>query len=158
MFHRLQALSEDFHGDGGRSAARRGLLRGLAQLGPQTVPAMARARPVSRQYIQVLVDGLLEDGLVETVPNPAHARSHLVRITPQGTRVLEESEARESAVFDDLAAGFDVREIERATTLLRSARDAFARYHEAYLDGAVAADTKVPARFTAADQRQRHRE
>jgi DNA-binding MarR family transcriptional regulator len=92
---------------------------------------MARARPVSRQYIQVLVDGLAADGLVELIDNPAHARSRLVRITPKGKRSLTESETREAAAFDDLAAGFDARELERATTLLRSVRDALARHHDA---------------------------
>jgi len=56
------------------SAARRGVLRSLARLGPQTVPQMAGARPVSRQHIQTIVNALAADGLVETIDNPAHKR------------------------------------------------------------------------------------
>jgi DNA-binding MarR family transcriptional regulator len=125
-FHRMRAVSEALHDDGEASAGRRGVLRELARLGPRTVPDMARARPVSRQYIQVLVDGLLADGLVDLEDNPAHARSRLVRITPGGRRVLAASEAREAEVYEALAARFDAREIERATALLRDLREALA--------------------------------
>jgi DNA-binding MarR family transcriptional regulator len=127
-FHRLRAISESLHGEGEASAGRRGVLRGLVRIGPQTVPDMARARPVSRQYMQVLVDGLIQDGLVELVNNPAHARSHLVKITAEGRKFLDASDAKEVAIFDALAAGFDARELERATILLRSVRDALARH------------------------------
>jgi len=136
LFHRLQAVSEEIHDDGGASAGRRGVLRGLARLGPQTVPELARTRPVSRQYMQILVDGLAQDGLVELLTNPVHARSRLVRITQRGRRLLLESDARESEILDDFSAGFDVRELERATTLLRNIRDALARYHEVSLQKA----------------------
>jgi hypothetical protein len=40
------------------TAGKRGVLKGLDRLGPQTVPQMARARPVSRQHIQTLVNRL----------------------------------------------------------------------------------------------------
>jgi DNA-binding MarR family transcriptional regulator len=133
IFHRLHAMSTDLHGGGDLSAGRLGVLRGLARLGPQTVPVMARARPVSRQYMQVLVDGLASDKLVALVVNPAHARSKLVAITALGRKFLAGAEARESEIYEALARGFDVREVERSTTLVRSIRDALTRYHETHL-------------------------
>jgi DNA-binding MarR family transcriptional regulator len=133
IFHRLHAVSSDIHGGGDLSAGRLGVLRGLARMGPQTVPAMARARPVSRQHMQVLVEGLVADKLVELVENPAHARSKLVQIAASGRKFLAAAENREWAIYDEFATGFDAREVERATTLLRSVRDALARYHETEL-------------------------
>jgi len=59
--HRLKAVATRVHGLDASSAGRRGILRSLDSMGPQSVPQMARARPVSRQHIQVLVNGLLED-------------------------------------------------------------------------------------------------
>src|SRR5215813_8522065 len=52
LFHLLRALAARLHGQGEMTAARRGILRGLERLGPQSVPQLARARPVSRQHIQ----------------------------------------------------------------------------------------------------------
>src|SRR5262249_19593397 len=84
LFHRLRDASQQVHGQGELSSGRWGLLRDLDRLGPQTVPQMARSRPVSRQYIQTLVDGVVKQGLVELVENPAHKRSPLVELTAKG--------------------------------------------------------------------------
>ena len=51
LFHRLRAVSEQIHQLGELSSGKHGILKGLGLFGPQTVPQMARARPVSRQYI-----------------------------------------------------------------------------------------------------------
>ncbi len=75
LFHRLRATAAQMHGQGELSAGRRGILFELARLGPQSVPQMARARPVSRQYVRGLVDGLRADGLVDLAANPAHRRA-----------------------------------------------------------------------------------
>src|SRR5260370_31350670 len=88
IFHRLKTVAADVHGLDAPSAGRRGVLRSLDTLGPQSVPQLARARPVSRQHVQVLVTGLLEDGLVAMEENPAHRKSPLVRLTPKGRRRL----------------------------------------------------------------------
>src|SRR6185295_2962392 len=58
-----------------------GLLRSLKLGGPQTVPALARSRPVSRQHIQTLADAMAAEGLLAFKPNPAHKRSPLVTLT-----------------------------------------------------------------------------
>ena len=60
LFHRLRATAGEVHGQGEPTAGRRGVLRDLSRLGPQTVPQMARRRPVSRQHIQLLVNGLVD--------------------------------------------------------------------------------------------------
>src|SRR3954464_3148661 len=74
-FHQLKAAAEALHADpDGLGAAHRGVLESLHRDGAQSVPALARARPVSRQHIQVLANRLLELRLVETVQNPAHQR------------------------------------------------------------------------------------
>ena len=60
---------------------------------------MARARPVSRQHIRALVDGLAADGYVERVENPRHRRSQRVRLTSAGRRRVRQMERREGALF-----------------------------------------------------------
>jgi len=52
--------------------------------GPQTVPAMERARLVTRQHIQTILNELLERKLVETQDNPAHKSSPLIMLSAEG--------------------------------------------------------------------------
>jgi DNA-binding MarR family transcriptional regulator len=99
LFHLLRALAAQLHGQGELTAGRRGILRGLDRLGPQTVPQMARARPVSRQHIQMEVNQLGAEGLVELIDNIAHKRSRLVRLTPKGKEYLEAMYRREAGLF-----------------------------------------------------------
>jgi DNA-binding MarR family transcriptional regulator len=124
LFHRLRAVSEELHGAGEQSASRAGVLRGLARKGPQTVPEMARARPVSRQHIQTLVNGLLADGLVALEPNPAHASSRLVTLTKAGAAAFAEMDARERKRFRRIAAHLDRKTVDAARQTLASVREA----------------------------------
>ena len=96
-----------------------GLLRSLKEGGPQTVPALARMRPVARQHIQTLSDAMAADGLVAFKPNPAHKRSWLVTITPKGEQVYAALARKLAAISDDLAADMDERKIGAAVESLK---------------------------------------
>ena len=122
LFHRLRAVAAEVHGEGELSAARRGVLTSLAKLGPQTVPQMAAVRPVSRQHIQTIVDSLAADGLVETIDNPAHKRSVLVRLTASGRTAVRDITRRESSLLASLDVGVSAAEIDRATAVLKTFR------------------------------------
>ncbi len=125
LFHALTAAAEDLHQQGNFTAGKRGVLRGLYRLGPQTVPQMAKARPVSRQYIQLLTDRLAEEGLVEFVDNPVHKRSWLVRLTEKGKTCIETMLTREAHVFKDLSVPVSEQDILTTTSVLRSLRELF---------------------------------
>ena len=122
LFHRLRAVAAEVHGEGELSAARRGVLTSLVKLGPQTVPQMAAVRPVSRQHIQTIVDSLAADGLVETIDNPAHKRSVLVRLTARGRTAVRDITRRESSLLASLDVGVSAAEIDRATAVLKTFR------------------------------------
>lgn len=114
VFNGLSGLSDAIHTDRGVTAGMRAVMEQLALSGPQTVPEMARARAVSRQHIQVLVNSLLERGIVENRPNPAHRRSLKIALTPAGDRLFDEMQADEVAWLDRLAGGLSSRQIEAA--------------------------------------------
>ncbi len=122
LFHCLQATADAVHRKGSLTAGLRGVLFGLAQQGPQTVPQMARLRPTSRQHIQVLVNRLQNLGLVLVEDNPNHRRSKLVGLTAKGERTVAIIRDRET----NLLALADVRvsagEITSAVETLRSVR------------------------------------
>lgn len=99
-----------------------GFLRSLALEGPQTVPQIARARPVSRQRMQRLANDLAADGLVEFIDNPAHRKSKLVRLTPKGEAAFEEISGRIAQWTGRLARDMDAVELRAAARVLRQIR------------------------------------
>ena len=119
LFHRLKAVSEELHEDAGISTAMRGVMRDLYVNGPQTVPQMARSRPVSRQHIQTIVNSLLEANLVELTDNPAHRRSHLVQLTPEGRSAMKKIFRREAVLLSEAETLPDADALRSAMITLR---------------------------------------
>jgi DNA-binding MarR family transcriptional regulator len=113
------------YGDDGRRATRRGLLRGLARYGPQSVPELARARSVTRQNVQPVVAALLAEGLVVLAPNPRHARSPLVTVTPQGEALVEAWDRADARVLAAVGRGLSREELEITARTLRTLRERF---------------------------------
>jgi DNA-binding MarR family transcriptional regulator len=125
LFHRLKVVVEQIHKEGQMSGGLRGVLRTLVTEGPRTVPQMARSRPTSRQHIQVLVNRLLELGLVELVDNPAHKRSHLVSLTPAGRNRIEAMNRREAALLKKLPVDISEKSLSSSSRTLKKLRELF---------------------------------
>ncbi len=125
LFHRLRVVAEQVHGQGEMSAGRRGILRNIDRLGPQTVPQMARDRPVSRQHIQTLVNELAKEGLVDFIDNPAHKRSSLVHLTRKGKVTLDAMNQREAKLLGALDTGIAEKDLRTAAAVLRRLRESF---------------------------------
>lgn len=84
-----------------------------------TVPEIGRQRSTSRQNIQILVDKLAESGHVELVPNPAHKRSALVRLTARGKDWLQSTEPEYLGFLSTIEAELTPEEIESGLSVLR---------------------------------------
>jgi DNA-binding MarR family transcriptional regulator len=126
LFHRMKLVVQQLHGGGEMAAGKRGILKGIEIRGPQTIPQMARARPVSRQHIRAVVEPLVAEGLVEYADNPDHKRSKIVRMTPAGLARLEEINRREKKFFARLGAEFDPQKLAEAAETLRALRELLA--------------------------------
>ena len=125
LFHRLRLAAEQLHTAERLTAGERAVLVEVATQGPRTVPQMARARPVSRQHIQTLVNALLERALVTLVENPRHQRSKLVELTHEGRALTRTVRSREGKALARLGREFDPTELERAAEMLSRVRDLF---------------------------------
>ncbi len=125
LFHRVRWVAELIYGDEGRSTARRGILRGVVRYGAQTVPMLARRRNVTRQHVQEVVEALVADGYVELVPNPAHARSRLVRATARGAALVRRMDDIDAKVLGAAAGAIATRDIEITVKTLRAVREGF---------------------------------
>ena len=84
VYRRAQRLVEQGLAPDGLSVGVRAVLALLHRNGPMTVPQMGRAQAISRQFVQRMVNDAAARGLVESVPNPAHRRSSLIRLTDAG--------------------------------------------------------------------------
>lgn len=103
LFHALAGTDERAHAGLGITASMRAVLDVLHERGPRTVPQIARLQGVSRQHVQVVVNGLLEAGLVECRDNPDHLRSPLVCLCAAGTKACEAVRRHEARVLAGLA-------------------------------------------------------
>lgn len=125
LFHRLRWVAEQIYGPAGRSTARRGILRGLVRYGAQTVPALARARGVTRQHVQEVVDALVDEGLASRMRNPAHARSLLVVATARGEESVRKMDAIDARVLAAVGRDIPQRDLEATVRTLSLLRERF---------------------------------
>lgn len=119
-FGRLRVAGDELHRDAGVTSAMRAVMEGLAEGGPATVPEIARAKLTSRQNIQVLVDGLVADGLVTLAANPAHRRSPLVALSPAGRKTFAAMRRKEMGALAELSACLADRDLDGAIRTLDS--------------------------------------
>lgn len=75
----------------GLTSARWQIVGAIALSGQKiTVPQIADRMGVSRQGAQKQLNLLVDDGLIEKLSNPAHRRSHLYHLTPQGEALFQQ--------------------------------------------------------------------
>lgn len=102
----------------GQTQARWQVIGAVAET-PRTVPQIARRMGMSRQSVQRVADLLARDGVVALESNPDHARSPLLRLTPQGER-LERALAEAGARWcERVAGGIAARDIDRTADVVR---------------------------------------
>jgi DNA-binding MarR family transcriptional regulator len=99
------------------SMPMRAVLERLAD-GAQTVPQVARSLWLPRQVVQRLADAAAELGYVRFADNPAHRRSRLAELTPDGRRVWAEIHSGELAGLDALAERLDPSDIEACVRVM----------------------------------------
>ncbi len=126
LSRRLRSIAGETQGIEGVTAGMHSVLAELARSGPRTVPQMARSRSVSRQHIRTVVNKLEAGELVEAVPNPAHKRSSLVRVTTKGRRLLHEMEHRGQELLRRLPVAVSKKELRITAATLRSLGELFA--------------------------------
>jgi len=94
---------------------------------PLPVAGIARAMGITRQSVQRIADLLVDRGLAEYHPNPAHRRAKLLRPTQEGYRAVERVDPAHAVLAARLAAELgtdDFRRTLQALTRLSEALDA----------------------------------
>lgn len=111
----------------GVSVALRGVLEILADEGPQTVPQIARAHGVGRQFVQRTIDEAAATGLVCGEDNPAHRRSLLFDLTEKGRATFAKIRRQEMAVTRRVAAGLSRTDVAAALRVANHMIEAFSK-------------------------------
>ncbi|GAB3646770.1 MarR family winged helix-turn-helix transcriptional regulator [Glycomyces tarimensis] len=102
----------------GVSVGVRAVLVMLHARGPMTVPQMGRAQALSRQFVQRMVNEAARRHLVEAIPNPAHKRSSLIRLTDEGRALVGTVHDREREALSRLGEDLTEPEIETCVKVL----------------------------------------
>jgi DNA-binding MarR family transcriptional regulator len=101
----------------GLTAARWQVL-GAVLREPLPVAGVARAMGITRQSVQRIADVLVEDGLAEYLPNPAHRRAKLLRPTAEGYAAVERINPGHAAFAKRLADRIGRDRLQEAVEML----------------------------------------
>ncbi|WP_449341690.1 MarR family winged helix-turn-helix transcriptional regulator, partial [Streptomyces canarius] len=96
----------------------RAVLDLLRQHGPMTVPQLGRAQTLSRQFVQRMVNDAAAQHLVEIIPNPAHQRSSLIRLTADGMAAITAVRAREHAALRQVGGNLTGADVDACVHVL----------------------------------------
>ena len=109
----------------GLTAARWQVL-GAVLVEPLTVAGIARAMGITRQSVQRLADLLVEQGLAEYRPNPAHRRAKLVLATDEGRAAVHAIGPAHGELAQELVRRLGPQRLAEAVTALEALSDAMA--------------------------------
>jgi DNA-binding MarR family transcriptional regulator len=118
----LLAAGDELARPAGLTSARWQVL-GVVDHGPATVAQVARTMGLTRQSVQQTADALVRDALVELVPNPAHRRAKLMRLTPAGRTALRYVEERQADWANAIAERLPNSELTACLAVLRDLGD-----------------------------------
>ncbi|MGI5377039.1 MarR family winged helix-turn-helix transcriptional regulator [Streptomyces sp. CA-251387] len=85
---------------------------------PLPVAGIARAMGITRQSVQRIADLLVDKGLAEYRPNPAHRRAKLLAPTEEGRAAISRIDPGHAAFADRLADAFGDAELADAVRVL----------------------------------------
>jgi len=104
LFRAMATKADEYLASANLSAAERAVMEFLYPDQEMSVPDIARRYKVSRQHVQVTVNGLLAKGLLRSIDNPRHKRSHLSRLSGRGRQRFDEIRRHELTLIGQVFA------------------------------------------------------
>jgi len=100
--------------EGGLTLPEASVLKRLAQEGPTTVTALAKAEQISVQSVGATLGALETRGLLERRPDPGDGRRAILSATEAGRQALSDKhDARTELLARALSAGFSAAELRQ---------------------------------------------
>ena len=120
---RLKSLFADARRQAGLGDSELGVLNSVVEAERlPTVSQIGRSIGQPRQLIQRAANSLIDNGLIEAVPNPDHKRAALLRATERGVAVKRQLDARADTIAEQVWAASENDGVHQATTALRAIR------------------------------------
>lgn len=110
----------------------RAVLEALREEGASSVPEVARVLQIKRQYVQLMMNEVVEAGYVERQENPGHKRSPKFVLTKSGDDLIFQVRANEQETLHSMASQFTEAEI---ATALKVTEAVLARFTSMNLEG-----------------------
>ncbi|MCJ2164308.1 MULTISPECIES: MarR family transcriptional regulator [unclassified Pseudodesulfovibrio] len=129
LFHTqatLSVLMDDIHEQAGMRTSQVRLANTLVKLGRTTVPDVAHALNISRQFVQTAVNELEQQNMIVFLDNPRHKRSKLLELTDHGRETLRQVHKNEAAIIQQMLPDIDATSAVNACTLLECVREKMA--------------------------------
>jgi DNA-binding MarR family transcriptional regulator len=126
----LAGEMDAIHERAGLGTPQAKVMDALMRHGATTVPEVAVDQGVSRQFVQMVCNGLEAQGVVAFSENPRHRRSKLVAMTASGRKVLVCFRRAEAKLIANALRRFDAVEVAAATALLRCIRSRMERIRQ----------------------------
>jgi DNA-binding MarR family transcriptional regulator len=120
----LSAIMDKVHERAGLSTSQHKIIRALSNLGPATVPDLAAALGVTRQFVQTVCNNLKASGFLEFKENPRHKRSRLLALTDAGRIAFQQARQKENEIIEKALPAIQPGKAEDAGRLLKSIRKA----------------------------------
>ncbi len=115
---RLMEAAQGLAAEGGLTAAWWQVLGGILDQ-PRTVSEIGRRMGVTRQGVLRVADLLVERGLAEYRPNPAHRRANLLACTEAGYWAIRQISLAQRPFADRIGAELGADELRSALTTMR---------------------------------------
>jgi len=115
---RLLDIAQRLAREGGLTATEWQVLGGVLDE-PHSVAEIGRLMGMTRQGVQRVADQLVERGLAEYRPNPAHRRAKLVACTEPGYWAIRQIALAQRPWADELGAQVGATELQETLTTIR---------------------------------------
>lgn len=109
--------------DTGLTVRTRAVLEILLAQDAATVPDIAQSLEIKRQYVQVMVNETLADGLTLKRENPRHKRSTIIALTDKGRALIEDVVRREKQLVASLGQDLNSADVKTALGLINTLID-----------------------------------
>jgi DNA-binding MarR family transcriptional regulator len=115
---RLMDIAQRLARAGGLTATEWRVLGGVLDE-PHSVAEIGRLMGMTRQGVQRVADQLVDRGLAEFRPNPAHRRAHLLACTQAGYWAIRQIALVQRPWADQIAANVGATELQDTVTTMR---------------------------------------
>ncbi|SPH20935.1 hypothetical protein ASD8599_01676 [Ascidiaceihabitans donghaensis] len=109
--------------DTGLTVRTRAVLEILLAQDAATVPDIAQRLEIKRQYVQVMVNETLADGLTLKRENPRHKRSTIIALTDKGRALIQDVVRREKQLVASLGQDLNSADVKTALGLINTLID-----------------------------------